>query len=49
MIRDFFVYLRRESNPDLIFRRDLFYPFNYRGLFGGHKVTAYLRDKQTKR
>ena len=25
-------YLGRESNPNLIFRRDLFYPLNYQGL-----------------
>ena len=27
------MYLHRESNSDLIFRRDLFYPLNYRGVF----------------
>ena len=26
-----FLYLGRESNPNLIFRRDLFYPLNYQG------------------
>ena len=25
------LYLGRESNPNLIFRRDLFYPLNYQG------------------
>ena len=28
------MYLHRESNSDLIFRRDLFYPLNYRGIVG---------------
>ena len=29
MILSRFLYLSRESNPNLIFRRDLFYPLNY--------------------
>ena len=28
------LYLGRESNPNLIFRRDLFYPLNYQGFYG---------------
>ena len=27
------LYLGRESNPNLIFRRDLFYPLNYQGKY----------------
>ncbi len=35
-----------ESNPDLIFRRDLFYPLNYETL--RKKSTAFQCDKVTK-
>lgn len=27
------LYSDRESNPDLLFRRELFYPLNYQSLF----------------
>ena len=39
----FFLYLRRESNPNLIFRRDLFYPLNYKGVACATKL-QYFHD-----
>ena len=42
-----FEYSRRESNSYLIFRRDLFYPLNYRSRSGADcpKPSAKLRNK----
>ena len=34
-------YPRRESNSDLIFRRDLFYPLNYEGSFETAKLILF--------
>ena len=35
----------RESNPDLIFRRDLFYPLNYQTIVGAKLVNVGLKTK----
>ena len=35
------LYLHRDSNSDLIFRRDLFYPLNYRGIVGRQCLVCY--------
>lgn len=43
-------YLRGESNPDLRFRKPLFYPLNYGGKCGysGHKDSHSARFRQMK-
>lgn len=33
MVTSLYMYLRRESNPDLRFRKPSFYPLNYGGNF----------------
>ena len=35
------LYLGRESNPNLIFRRDLFYPLNYQGFHNPGEQSVY--------
>lgn len=37
-----FLYLRRESNPNLQFRKLLFYPLNYKGVSGVFAVSNRL-------
>jgi hypothetical protein len=39
----FYLWLRRESNPDLEFRKPLFYPLNYGALRFGVAKVAFLQ------
>ena len=49
-IFNFTLYLGAESNCYQKFRKLLFYPLNYRGIFiCDDKDSGYRRDKQTKR